>query len=135
LREAIEGLTAEHRVGGLRQVDDQTHLEERPKRSPRNRPARGERTSTVTGQVRIDEEAVAEGVRRLGWRVYATDQAELALVEAGLVYREAYLIEHGFGRLKGRAWSLTLMYLDSDNRVKGLSRLLRDCHEITISVL
>jgi len=124
LREAIEGLTAEHRVGGLLHVDYQTHIDERPKRSYRNRPARVERTSTVTVQVRIDEAAVAEAVRRLGWRVYATDQAELALVEAVLAYREAYIIEHGFGRLKGRALSLTPMYLDSDNRVKGLIRLL-----------
>jgi transposase len=119
LREAIEGLMAKHRVAGLLHVDYQTHIEERPKRGYRDRPARVERPCTVTVQVRIDEAA-----HRLGWRVYATDQAELSLVEAVLAYREAYIIEHGFGRLKGRALSLTPMYLDSDHRVKGLIRLL-----------
>lgn len=124
LAETVEALIARHRVAGLLEVNYQTHIDERPKRRYRDRLARVERTQTVTVQVRIDEAARAEGVRRLGWRVYATDQAELALTEAVLAYRQAYLIERGFGRLKGRALSLTPMYLDAEERVKGLIRLL-----------
>ena len=75
--------------------------------------------------MRIDAAAVVDVVRRLGWRIYVTDQAERSLTEAVLAYREAYLIERGFGRLKGRALSLTPMYLDSVARVKGLIRWLR----------
>jgi transposase len=124
LAEAVEAIIAKHRVAGLLEVDYQTHLDERPKRRYRDRPARVERTQTVTVQVHIDEAALALAVRRLGWRVYATDQAELSLTEAVLAYRQAYLIERGFGRLKGRALSLTPMYLNSEARVKGLIRLL-----------
>lgn len=124
LAETVEALIAKHRVAGLLEVNYQTHLDERPKRRYRDRPARMERTQTVTVQVRIDEAARASAVRRLGWRVYATDQAELSLTEAVLAYRQAYRIERGFGRLKGRPLSLTPMYLNAEDRVKGLIRLL-----------
>jgi transposase len=124
LAETVEALIAKHRVTGLLEVHYQTHIDERPKRRYRDRPARVERTQTVTVQARIDEAALASAVRRLGWRVYATDQAELSLTEAVLAYRQAYLIERGFARLKGRALSLTPMYLNSEARVKGLIRLL-----------
>jgi transposase len=124
LAETVEALIAKHRVAGLLEVDYQIHIDERPKRRYRDRPARVERTPTVTVQARIDAAALASAVRRLGWRVYATDQAELSLTEVVLAYRQAYLIERGFARLKGRTLSLTPMYLDSEARVKGLIRLL-----------
>jgi transposase len=40
-------------------------------------------------------------------------------------YRSAYLIEQGFGRLKGRALSLTPLLLRDDQRVVALICLLR----------
>jgi transposase len=41
-----------------------------------------------------------------------------------LAYREEYLVEHGFGRLKGRPLSLTPIYLQSESRTTALIRLL-----------
>jgi len=41
-----------------------------------------------------------------------------------LAYRDEYLIERGFGRLKGKPLSLTPMYLQNDDHATGLSRLL-----------
>jgi len=41
-----------------------------------------------------------------------------------LAYRDGYLIERGFGRLKGRSLSLTPMYLADDDRATGLIRWL-----------
>jgi transposase len=62
----------------------------------------------------------------LGWRVYATNQPadQLSLSQAVLAYRQEYLVEHGFGRLKGNPLSLTPMYLQDDRRATGLVRLL-----------
>jgi hypothetical protein len=74
----------------------------------------------------IDEEALARVVRQLGWRVYVTNQpaAQLSLPQAVWAYRSAYLIERGFGRLKGQPLSLTPMYLEREDHAAGLIRLL-----------
>ena len=62
----------------------------------------------------------------LGWRVYATKHplADFSLPQAVAVYRQEYLIEHGFGRLKGQPLSLTPMFLQREDYIKGLIRLL-----------
>jgi len=85
---------------------------------------REERQVTVT--VRVDEEAVQAAGRRLGWRVYATNQPpeQLSLGQAVLAYRSEYIIGRGFGRLKGQPLSLTPMYLQRDDYATGLIRLL-----------
>ena len=41
-----------------------------------------------------------------------------------LLYREEYRIEHGFARLKGHPLSLSPVYVQRDDHVKGLIRLL-----------
>jgi transposase len=80
------------------------------------------------GQVRVtvDEEALATALRRLGWRAYATDApvTRLALEAAVPAYRGQWVIERGFERLKGRALSLTPVYLQKEAHVLGLIRLL-----------
>ena len=76
--------------------------------------------------VSLDQEAVAEAVRQLGWRVYVTTQPpdQLSLQEAVMAYRSEYLVERAMGRLKGRPLSLTPMYLERDDHATGLIRLL-----------
>ncbi len=70
--------------------------------------------------------AVEQQMQVLGWRVYATNhpQTELSLCEAVIVYRQEYLIERGFGRLKGQPLSLRPMFLQREDHIKGLIRLL-----------
>jgi len=74
----------------------------------------------------VDEEALESAVRRLGWRIYSTNQAleQLSLEQAVLAYRSEYLVERSFGRLKGRPLSLRPMYLQRDDHATGLIRLL-----------
>ncbi|RJS84454.1 hypothetical protein CW713_02570 [Methanophagales archaeon] len=74
----------------------------------------------------VDEEAVNEVRKRLGWRVYATNQPaeELTIQNAVLAYRDEYVIERCFGRLKGKPLLLKPMYLQDDDRATGLIRLL-----------
>lgn len=77
-------------------------------------------------QVKVDEEALEKALRLLGWRVYVTNAPVdfLSLAQAVWAYRSQYIIDRGMGRLKGRTLSLTPMYLQRDERVKGLIRLL-----------
>ncbi len=63
-------------------------------------------------------------VRGLGWRVFVCNDPEIDLAEAVLAYREEYLIERGFNRLRGKPLGMTPLYLNSTDRIKGLIRLL-----------
>jgi transposase len=126
LQAAAEQSVATHRVAGLLTMSVETQTTERPLRRYGARPAglRVEPTLTISAQV--DEAALATTLRSLGWRVYATNQParQLSLTQAVLAYRAEYLVEQGFGRLKGKPLALTPLYLDSDERVTGLIRLL-----------
>src|SRR5216684_2427538 len=65
-------------------------------------------------------------VEQLGWRVYATNQPAdgLSLPQAVEAYRDEYLVERNFGRLKGHPLSLSPMYVERDDHATGLVRLL-----------
>jgi len=126
LRQAAEAIVARYRVQGLLRLGYQEIVPERPIRRYRGRPAtvRIEREVQVT--VEVEAAALEEAVRRLGWRVYATNapQEQLSLEQAVLAYRSEYIIERAFGRLKGKPLSLTPMYLQRDDHATGLIRLL-----------
>ncbi len=113
-------------VGGLVQVaitaDSQAHAV----RAYADRPARVRQTRTLQVHATVDTQALAAAVARLGWRVYATNApaATLSVTQAVLAYRQESLIERGFGRLKGRPLSLAPLYLERDDHVTGLIRLL-----------
>jgi transposase len=126
MQAAAEKVLQEYRVVGLLKLMIAEQSAERPIRAYGERPARTEIERTVTLQTEIDEPAVQEAARWFGWRVYVTNQAQdiLPLEKAVLAYREEYLVERGFGRLKGKPLSLSPMYLQSDERATGLVRLL-----------
>jgi transposase len=126
LQQAAQAILKQHRVDGLLRVTIEEQVQERWVRAYGNRSAgvRGERALSVCAEV--EALAVEEAIRWLGWRVYATNQPTevLPLEQAVLAYREEYLVERGFGRLKGKPLSLSPMYVQSDQRATGLVRLL-----------
>lgn len=77
---------------------------------------------TVTRQ----EAAIATHQKTLGWRVYVsnTTAKQLNLKQALLTYREEWIIEHGFHRLKGAPLSLDPLFVKNDDQVVGLTNLL-----------
>jgi transposase len=126
VRQAADTLVAQQGVAGLVQVTVTEQMQERPVRAYAGRPAQVRRSSTLHAQAVVDADALEAAVQRLGWRVYATNApaADLSATQAVLAYRQEYLIERGFGRLKGRPLSLTPLYLDRDDHVSGLIHLL-----------
>src|SRR5713101_804187 len=126
LQQAAQAILKRHRVEGWLRGTIEEQVEERWVRAYGNRSAgvRVERALSVRAEV--DALAVEEAIRWLGWRVYATNQPKevLPLEQAVLAYREEYLVERGFGRLKGKPLSLSPMYVQSDQRATGLVRLL-----------
>jgi transposase len=102
------------------------HVTPRPVRAYRGQPARVDHDHHATVEVCVDESALEAAVRRLGWRVYGTNQPmeSLSLAQAVLAYRSEYQVERSFGRLKGQPLSLTPMYVQRDDHATGLIRLL-----------
>ncbi len=62
----------------------------------------------------------------LGWRAYVTNApaTQLTLADAVLTYRDEWLIERGFHRLKGVPLSLDPLFVKRDDQVIGLTNLL-----------
>jgi transposase len=121
---AAHQILKRYKVEALLRVDDDQTTQTIHKRAYGDKPARSISETTVTVKSRLDPEAYRQAVQLLGWRVYATNDLDLSLQEAVYGYRNEYLIEQGFGRYKGKSLGLTPIYLASDDRVKGLVRLL-----------
>ncbi len=126
LQQAAQALLKEHRVEGLLRLAIEEQVTERAVRAYGSRPAAVRVEHTFHLHSEVDEAAVRAATRRLGWRVYATNHPKptLSLEQAVLAYREEYLVERGFGRLKGKPLSLSPMYVQSDQRATGLIHLL-----------
>jgi transposase len=126
LQQAAHAILKEHRVEGLLRLQIEEQVTERAVRAYGSHSAsvRVERTFHLHSQV--DEAAMSSATRRLGWRVYVTNHPHqtLTLEQAVLAYREEYLVERGFGRLKGKPLSLSPMDVQSDQRATGLIHLL-----------
>lgn len=129
---AAAAILQKHNVVGLlsytfeRQEKRQTHYVGRGRGNPQ-RPTR--ETVVVRYQITAVErqaEAITALHKTLGWQAYVTNAptAELTLTQALLVYRDEWLIERGFHRLKGAPLSLDPMFVRRDDQVIGLTHLL-----------
>ncbi len=72
------------------------------------------------------EEAIAALQKTLGWRAYVSDAPaeQLTVEQAVLTYRDEWLIECGFHRLKGAPLSLDPLFVKRNDQVVGLTNLL-----------
>jgi transposase len=124
LKETASNIITRRGVKGLVNVQITTTTTQTKKRRYGSRPERVEEETQPTVSAHVDSEAVQQAKQRMGWRVYATNNLMMPLVVVVLAYRGQYLIEKCFGRLKGKALSLTPLYLQTDSRVQGLIRML-----------
>jgi transposase len=126
LRQAVNDIVQHHRVGEFLWLRYDQHTTTRPVRAYKDRPAYVKEERQATVEVQVDEEALESAVRRLGWRIYSTNQPseQLSLEQAVLAYRSEYQVERSLGRLKGRPLSLRPMYVQQDDHATGLIRLL-----------
>lgn len=123
---AVEWIISKHRVQSLFQLTFQEQVERHAQRRYRDRAARVIEKRRFQVDFVLNLSAVEQQMQVLGWRVYATNhpQSELSLADAVTAYRQEYLIERGFGRLKGELLALRPMFLQREDHIKGLIRLL-----------
>ena len=124
LRAAVESILKRYDLVGLLAVDYCVATQTTRKRAYLGRPAQDVTVVTATVSTARAATAYDNTVRCLGWRVFVCNDTELGLGEAELAYREEYIVEHGFNRLRGKILGLTPLYLTSTTRIKGLIRLL-----------
>lgn len=126
LAQAAEAILTRYRVKPYLQLTYWEQVEQHTVRRYRDRPARVVEHRRFQVDYTLDAEAIDQQMRTLGWRVYVTNhpEATLSLPQAVTVYRQEYLVEHSFSRLKGHPLSLSPMYLQREDHIKGLIRLL-----------
>lgn len=126
LTTATEQVMAKHRVASLFRLNYRVQVTQVAQRKYGDRPARVVEQRRFQVDFSLDLAAVKQQMQQLGWRVYVTNhpQAQLSLSQAVVVYRQEYVIEQQFGRLKGHPLSLKPMFLQREDHIKGLMRLL-----------
>lgn len=124
--QAAEQIISNNRVQSLFNLRFTEDVVQIHQRKYLERPAGIIEKRTYQVEFTIDLEQVEQQMELLGWRVYATNhpKKELSLADAVVAYRQEYLIEHCFGRLKGQPLSLRPMFLQREDHIKGLMRLL-----------
>lgn len=126
LEEAIKEVLTHFHVEGLLSVQIQEQVQERPVRAYRGRLSGVRRDVMFTISSEREGQAIEQAMSHLGWRVYATNHLgdHLTLEQAVEAYRDEYLVERNFSRLKGRPLSLAPLYVQRDDHRMGLVRLL-----------
>ena len=126
LQAAIEGILVRYKVQGLLAVTWEREETHRRIRAYGDHPARTETYVRYQVSVTRNEEAIAHTERGLGWRLYAGNAPaeKFSLSQAVLTYREQYIAERDFARLHGRHLGMTPLYVQRDDRARGLIRLL-----------
>jgi len=126
LLSAIEQIEKKYRVAGFFDCTHECQVEERYIRAYRGNPARSERKVRYQLSVARNQTAIADAEFKAGWRIYATNapQSTLSLTGSVLAYRDQYIAETVFRRLKGKFLSITPIYVQQDAHARGLFHLL-----------
>lgn len=126
VEEQVQSILSSLRVEGLLEVSIQEAVAQQPVRAYRGKLSSARQIWSFQVQVVRNQQAIERARKLLGWRVYATNQPTTALALAGAVeaYRDEYLVERNFGRLKGHPLSLGPLYVQRDDHRVGLIRLL-----------
>ncbi len=126
LQQAIDAIVSHYRVGGYFNIELERQTTLRQVRAYKGRPARTEETVRYQVHLTRREQAIEQAKFRLGWRLYATNAPvqKLNLTGAVLAYRDQYLAERSFARLKGPLLAMLPLYVQRDDHTLGLVRLL-----------
>lgn len=126
LQAEVAAIMQKHDVTNLLHLTYERQVSQHQKRKYKDRPACIEETMRYQLHVQRNEEAIANEYRTRGWRLFVLNVPEDAcsLAQAVQAYRGAPNIEQDFSRLKGRPLGLRPVYVQREDHLKGLVRLL-----------
>jgi len=126
LQQAIDKILSRYRVTDYFDLHLQRQVSTRQVRAYKGKPVRTKQKVRYQLHLTRREQTIAQTNFRLGWRVYATNAPVkmLNLTEAVLAYRDQYLAERPFARLKGPLLAMLPLYVQRDDHAKGLIHLL-----------
>ena len=132
LKQRADAILKRHKVVGLLAYDFERQVEQGTKfvgrgRGGSNRPTQVvERIRYQITGVSPNEGAITALTQTFGWRAYVTNApvARLSLSQAVLTYRQEYIVENSFGRLKGAPLSISPLFVKRDDQIAGLTNLL-----------
>ena len=107
-------------------IQIQTNTAETIVRKYGNRPHETRLTYTFNVTIKMNETAIKTHKQTLGWRVYATNAPIKALSIQKVIetYKEEYKVEYRFNQLHNKTAALMPIYLQKDERIKALIRIL-----------
>jgi transposase len=125
-KEKVHAILGDKGLTAVFEVEYIEHISNTPKRKYGNNPARIEQSTRIEVKPTINLQALQQAQELSGWRVYVTNKPEneLSMQDVVLTYRDQYIIEHQFHRLKGKALSLAPMFIQRDDRIDGLVKFL-----------
>jgi transposase len=123
---SVEKIEKKHRVKGLFLYEYEKEIIEKKVRGYKGKPARRETKVRFQLSVKRNQGAIAKAENRAGWRIYLSNapEEELPFKKAVLAYRNQYIAENIFRRLKGEIISMNPLYVQRDDHAKGLFHLL-----------
>lgn len=126
LESSVGSILKKYRVEGLVDVSYICEEEQRCIRKYKDRPARTENSIRYVVHVQRNQQAISEVRRAVGWRLYAVSAPveKLPLSRAVNVFRGGPRIERNFARLKGRPLGISPLYVQREDHVCGMVRLL-----------
>jgi transposase len=126
LESSVGSILKQYRVVDLMAVSYIREEKRRRIRKYKDRPARTQKSIRYVAQVQRNQQAIYEVRRAMGWRLYATSAPveKLSLSRAVNVFRGAPRMERNFARLKGRALGISPLYVQREDHVCGMVRLL-----------
>lgn len=128
LEEAIEkgnNILSNYSLAGILEIDFKENEERIAKRKYKNNPERELIKRIIICRVNLNKQAYDDARKTMGWRVYATNKPEscFPLEKVVLAYRNQYIIEDKFHRLKNHPTSIDPMFLTRDDHIDGLIKL------------
>jgi len=123
---AIEAILKEHKVEDLLEVQIIEHQEKITKRAYGEKPKRVEIKSEFELVIDRVETAITTQKKYMGWQVYATNapQSLLSFEQCVWKYRYQSNIESRFDDIRNKMAALLPVYLQKDDRIKGLVNIL-----------